>query len=309
VSTDLRDDGDFIDPTYCYRSLTAAIDDLRSPLRRYLSATFPHTRPSTTAYRKASGPLLVPGNAANPGTVGTAFDYLARLTLRPGEGLAPAYAGVQGLPGAVATLDDVVARGTLAQQQGEPPSEALARACWALALCTEIYRSGPLPGHPVVALVQSGRFTADTLLELAPADAIAQLIELQAAAQVGLYPHLLGSDQSLFLGPLFAGSGLCPADADLIAAGMLIELKVQLGSLLKAGRADALSLNQVYQLLSYVLFDRADDFAIDAVGFYSARYGSFTRWELGQLMTELAGRPVDLARERVRVWRILGGTL
>lgn len=172
MSTDLRDDGDFIDPTYCYRSLTAAIDDLRSPLRRYLSATFPHTRPSTTAYRKASGPLLVPGNAANPGTVGTAFDYLARLTLRPGEGLAPAYAGVQGLPGAVATLDDVVARGTLAQQQGEPPSEALARACWALALCTEIYRSGPLPGHPVVALVQSGRFTADTLLELAPADAI-----------------------------------------------------------------------------------------------------------------------------------------
>lgn len=157
--------------------------------------------------------------------------------------------------------------------------------------------------------MQSGRFTADALLELASHDAIAQLVDLQAVARVGLYPRLPGSDQSLFLGPLFAGSALCPADADLIQAGLLIELKVQLGSVLKAGRVDALSLNQIYQLLGYVLFDRPDHFAIDAVGFYSARYGSFTRWELGRLMGELAGRPVDRAHERERVWRILGGTV
>lgn len=84
---------------YRYTSLTSALDDVRSPLRRYLEGTFPNRKPVQATYRVSAGALLVPGDeAVNAGTVGAAFDFMVRLVLDHSHvpGVAAAGAGVAG---------------------------------------------------------------------------------------------------------------------------------------------------------------------------------------------------------------------
>lgn len=131
-----------------------------------------------------------------------------------------------------------------------------------------------------------------------------QALESQAVDH--LYPYL-SKAKALALGPTFAASRLCSADADLIADGLLLDLKTHLGSKSKTGRSDGLSLLDTYQLLGYVLFDRPDEFDINQVGIYSARYAHLVTWDLDEFMTKLAEGHVDLAAERVTTWELLGG--
>lgn len=60
-------------------------------------------------------------------------------------------------------------------------------------------------------------------------------------------------------------------------------------------------------MLSYVLFDRSNQYGIDRIALYSARYGQFTTWSLSDYMATLSGQNLDLAAERATVWELLGG--
>ena len=112
-------------------------------------------------------------------------------------------------------------------------ADALARASWALALCTEVYRvGGVLPGSPLALLLQQREFTADALLSLASEGAMRQLRDLRKVAEERLLPSILPATR-LDLGPTFDGSALCPADADLIHDGRLLDIKTHLGALNK----------------------------------------------------------------------------
>jgi hypothetical protein len=161
-----------------------------------------------------------------------------------------------------------------------------------------------MPGSPLNGVL----FTPDALLELANDDALVQLAALHDLARERLYPKLPDPPASLRLGPTFERSLLCTADADAIIDGALLELKTRMGTKSKSGsRSDSLTLEALYQLLGYVLFDRFDEYKINAVAFYSARYGTLFESQLDALLEELAGEPVDLTHERAQVWRILGG--
>jgi hypothetical protein len=64
------------------------------------------------------------------------------------------------------------------------------------------------------------------------------------------------------------------ADADLIAAGLLVDLKVTLGDKRRDGtRRLSLDKAEVYQLVGYTLLDFDDIYRIGEVGIFSARYG------------------------------------
>ncbi|WP_143044229.1 hypothetical protein [Nonomuraea jiangxiensis] len=67
-------------------------------------------------------------------------------------------------------------------------------------------------------------------------------------------------------GATFDGSSDIPADADLIAAGTLIDVK-------SIRRVHDFPLPTVYQLLGYVLMEYSDRYRIDAVGVYLSRAG------------------------------------
>jgi hypothetical protein len=296
--------------TYPYVSLTAAITDKTSPLRTYFETHFADRTALQSAYRSSNGPLRIDGGDANPGTLGAAFDFVVRMVLDPNHVPRVALIGFIGSREDIAVLRDVV---DIARQSADCRSsaadEALLRACWTLALCTEVYRVGLMPESPIAHLVRDGRFSVDGLLHLATTNALVQLQQLHDLAVRNLYPTLPDPARRTSLGPTFDGSRLCAADADVIIDGLLLEVKTRLGTKNKRTgvRSDTLSLEDIYQLLGYALFDRSDKYAIDKVGIYSARYGSLTTWSLDSFLGTLAGRPVDLAAERESVWRLLGG--
>jgi hypothetical protein len=299
-------------PIRRYGSLTAALEDKASPLRRHLDERYPNKATLQAEYRDAAGPLLVPSGEANPGTLGTAFDYVIRFLLDPADVPELAFTGFGKISPEVPVIIDIVRTAqTAAGSDRSRVDEDLYRACWVLALCTEVYRAGALmPGSPLVTAIQTDRVTREGLMALASADAIRQLQAMQTVAVENLLPHLPSKSSRLALGPTFDGSALCPADADLVTDGLLLEIKTRLGALNKNTglRSDTLPLGDLYQLLGYVLFDHSDSFAIRELGFYSGRYGNLTKWEVAVFLNTFAGKEVRLDVERDLVWKILGGS-
>src|SRR5262249_31327913 len=109
--------------------------------------------------------------------------------------------------------------------------------------------------------------TADQLLGLAPGEAVNELLALRRHAEQTLLPVLATRKGEWALGPTFAGSRLMNADADLIAAGLLLELKTSLGDKRANGaRRASLERQTLLQLFGYLLLDPTDEFAIAEVG-------------------------------------------
>jgi len=102
----------------------------------------------------------------------------------------------------------------------------------------------------------------------------------------------IASRQGLWaLGPVFAGSQIMPGDADLVAGGLLTELKT-------TTKKPSLGVTDLWQMLGYVFMDYVDGFAVTDVALFSARYGYLAQWNLDVLLPQLAGRPVTTAALR-----------
>ena len=293
---------------YRYTNLSSALRDRQSPLRRHLDRRFPNARVIQADFRRAAGALQVQPGRADAAVLGTAFDFEVRYLLKPAHTPTLAMLGFAGQPGPMATIDSLSGVARAAASAVPISGDALSRACWALALCNDVYRNGLRPESALDRVIRAGQFTCAGLLSLAPTDALRQLGELRAIAQRQLLPHL---HPPVHVGPLFDGSALCNADADLICDGTLLDIKTHLGrkNPRTGVRSDSLSLVDLYQLIGYALFDRSDHYRIDSVGIYSARYGRLVSWPLPDILQALAGTAVDLAAERAAVWRLLGGKI
>lgn len=289
---------------YRYSSLTAAIADRTSPLRQLMAAEFPHTRLIQAEYRAARPTLRVEGGASNPGTLGGAFDYAMRFRIDSTYNAELARLAFLGREDELANIEAVIVAAQVAQSIGDRSTAF--RASWALSLLTEVYRVGLAGGSPLRALRVNRVFDEEHLLGLAPDDALRQLDSLVSLAETALIPNIAGPFR---IGPIFDASGLCAADADVIAGDLLLDLKTRLGDKVKreGGRSDALRIQDLLQLVGYALFDRSDTYRIGRVGIYSARFGRVIVWGLDEMLEKLAGRPVDLSDMRERVWAVLGG--
>ena len=147
------------------------------------------------AYRSGAGPIVVPGvsrEEADPGTIGTAADWLLRFLVYPSPSLRlAAYgAGLCGMLPAVRDLAAMLGCREGGQETFAGPAKGsglepglLHPACWALALLTEVYRRDP----QVAALGPLGSLPEDSaaaLLAAAPDAALGQLAQIRAALEV-----------------------------------------------------------------------------------------------------------------------------
>lgn len=286
---------------YLYSNLTAALRDKNSPLRVLLRTELPNTRVVQAEYRKDGPEILVEGGTANPATVGAAFDYAMRFELDPLYDADLAKSAFRNRPAIVAEIDAMVSAAQVAIRTGD--QETVYRASWALALLTEVYRVGLMPGSPLLELRS---ITAAGLIGLAGKDALRQLSALTELARLELVPFLEGP---YHLGPTFDGSVLCAADADVIASDLLLDFKTSLGAKVSrpGGRSDRLKVLDLYQIVSYALFDHSNTYGVNRVGIYSARFGHFVSWDLVTLLNVLAGASVSVRELRAQVWAALGG--
>jgi hypothetical protein len=297
-----------------WNSLSVELDDPGGPARRWLAQAFPNLRSMQTHYRESVGPILVEAGAANPGTLGTAFDVWTQLQItgQPRLGVARLGAGDVGGPVAeeffrlMASLGPEKAPVTTDQPvpwTGSSPGlsdDAQLRLSWAAAALIEVFRSGAvMPGSPLSGLTTDH---AVDLLGLASPAVLEELGALTTIADQRLLPQLraLAAAGPTWLGPTFAGSRLMPADADLIAGHTLVELKTRLGRKTPTGRKAALDGLTIYQVVGYVLHDHDGRYALRSVGLYEARYGHWSVWDLDQLLPDLAGAPVHLPKLRAQ---------
>jgi hypothetical protein len=283
--------------------LSKDVKDPKTSIGQYLRTNFPNAKPLQAEYKALSGDLVIDSLGANAGNVGTAADLIVRLILEPDSTPQSALT----LFPFNATYHEVVNElAGLAGRSGD--SEIAARAAWALALCVSAYRAGAAWAPLVPDLVHSNDFTADTMLEQADDAAVTELIALKELAEERLIPKLTGP---LSLGPTFDLSKPGPTqriagEADVIAGGLLIDVKTTLAPRNKAGlRPDVLKADNVYQLLGYALLDYSNQYNIDRLGIFSARYGTLTEWPLERVMSLMSGRKFDFATARQEVWDMM----
>jgi hypothetical protein len=302
------------EPSAIRRPLTRELEDAGSPVRQFLDARFTSGLGDVQRrYRESAPPLAVPGvprAEADPGTVGTAADWLLRFLICPqpelhlvvggaaacrkaGIDVAPALAGIAGALGVPLPARPPervrVFTGPVPGSDADPG--LLARSCWALALLTEAFRAGPvIAARGPLGRFRGGSVSGDDLLGLAPPAGLTQLAEFRHVFETALLPQLAARIGPWALGPTFAGSELIKADADLIAAGLLLELKTS--AKLSLGIADLL------QVIGYALLDFDDDYRVAELGIFTARYGYLATWELGALLRELAGHEISVQSAR-----------
>jgi hypothetical protein len=172
--------------------------------------------------------------------------------------------------------------------------ELLVRGCWALALLTEFYRADPA----AAANSPLSRLDGDTpdLRALASPAALDQLAQFRTACEQVLLPALARRAGSWALGPAFTGSALLHANADLIAAGLLVEVKTSQGRKGPDGtRRAGLDKVDLLQLIGYALLDFDDEYHLTELALFAARYAYLVAWPLGDLLREMAGQDVDLS--------------
>jgi hypothetical protein len=289
--------------------LTAELGTKSSPVRRFLDERFTvGLREVQRRYRQAAPPLVVPSASrqeANPGTVGTAADWLLRFLLHPKPSLALAAAGADlcsmddaftdiaislgyGRDSAVARARPSGFTGPVSGNRAEP--EELARACWALALLTEMFRNPMAAMNGPLSAFGSRQVSGNSLLSLAPPAALSQLAGFRSVFETDLLPRLASYPGQWHLGPTFTGSALMNADADLITAGLLLDLKTD--------SKFSLGVTVLFQVIGYALLDFDDAYQLTEVGVFSARYAHLATWDLSMLLDELAGHPVSLAAIR-----------
>lgn len=285
-------------------------------MRRFLDERFTvGLRDVQRHYRRAAPSLVVPSadrQDANPGTVGTAADWLLRFLLHPTPSLQLVAVGASlcgmdsafrdiamslgyGLSSGVASAGTAGFAGPVGGSTAEP--EDLARACWALALLTEMYRNPAVAINGPLGALGSRQASASSLLSLATPAAVTQLARLRAVLEADLMPQLARRPGRCFLGPTFSGSTLMKADADLIAAGLLLDLKTD--------SKYSLGVTVLFQVIGYALLDFDDAYALTELGIFSARYAHLATWEIARLLDDLALQKVSLQSTRQEFRQLL----
>lgn len=283
--------------------LSKDVKDPKTSIGQYLRTNFPNVKPLQVEYRAVAGDLVIDSMGANSANVGTAVDLIVRLILKPDETPMSALILFPYHP----TYHQVV--NELASLVGRPDDrERAARAAWALALCVSAYRAGAARAPLIPDLLHRGDFTVDTMLREADDEAVAELVALRALSEEHLIPKL---KQPFSLGPTFDLSEHGPkrsiaAEADLVAGGSLVDIKTTLAPKNKAGlRPDVIKTDHIYQLLGYALLDYSNQYNIDRLGIFSARYGKLTEWPLEQVTSIMSGSKFDLIAARQEIWNIM----
>lgn len=204
-------------------------------------------------------PLLCPPLGANPGLIGTAFDYALRFLV---QGLNPHLLAVRSMLVARSAVFELnrervlnevnTAEDTLQEvADGLPFSERHARAAVVLA--------------SYEVLVRTGRF--HELAGVVPAEAWRDVLALAQAVPAGMFQ----ASQQLVLNPRFPAAGrFGGADADLLIDDLLIEVK--------ATKHLHLEGSYLQQLTGYLVLDRlagiqGSTLPVRRLGVYYARHG------------------------------------
>jgi hypothetical protein len=272
-------------------ALTHQLQRRGTAVREFFEENFPPAgfKPLSKEWREQvrSAPIVCePPSDVNAGTIGTAFDYRARLcwdtldwkrTVAAGGMMQLVRTGHRELGQLLAGVGVELKR--LAPERcvaGCEPSreERICRCCYALALYEQFFRAGAAArGSPLLELDIDAK--VDDVLALSPPPGVD---DLAAMAQLlcDRLTDLLAAPA--VLNPTFDGSmAIGGADADIMVEHTVLELKTT--------RQDRFErVDHVYQLLGYALLDYSNEYEIEHLGVYLARRGVLVSWSVAELL-------------------------
>lgn len=300
-------------------SVTSQLTTSASPLSAFFHRELPLAQPVIAALNREllNTPLLFPPasfKGGDWGTVGTAFDlrvrcyFSARLpetrSAMHGAGLVAnliAAGDARRRARALELWDRLLDRiradldriGTARRRLDWDDEDRVNAHCVILTLFEQCFRARPRPEFPaVMAMTQAlADDNIDALLEL-PKDHWLEDVRHLSWRFIETQHDLL--HRSAVLNPVFAGSfEVGGADADLIVEDRLIELKTS---------RNALTKEDLYEALAYVLLDYNDVLHIERLALYAARRGRLVSWNVTDLVRALSrDAPLSIAELRARL--------
>ena len=303
-------------------SLTRHLSDPKSAVRVWFARRLPHTKPLVSEANRAlrtpgtstsavvasgvldSGPAL-PATANDQRLVGTTLDLLVRTTLADeGWSAAPTRGALriaaEGAAEAIMIASEISDRLRRLTPAWLTPTAPEWREVAALCVLLARFEQAGRSHHATLWVVERLHSVAPTIDAYAVA-----LVDQRDVADTAAAAPAVAADhadlrlaQPLLLGPTFALSGaLGGADADLIAGGLLLDLKAAATTRIVRGEG-------LWQLAGYALADTHDSFTLRDVGISALRWRS--RWviTLDELLSRLAGQSVgtsDLRHEFAEV--------
>lgn len=233
---------------------------------------------------------------------GTALDYWVRAVLRP-EALQHTVAteGARQLDAGKGSTASRIEREAVAIIEALRPSSAtldgaqlseLSRMCLVLARFEQFFRAGPSVWEHVGPALGDWP-TLELYAQRVVPDVCVEDVSAVASTAVGDFEALREADP-LLLNPTFALSiALGGADADLIAAATLWDLKSSASATQVIRRAE------LWQIVGYALADTDDAHKISCVGIMALRRRTQVRWALPELLERLSesSRPLPQWRQ------------
>lgn len=250
------------------------------------------------------------------GTLGSAYEYLVRYALNPGATSDLAILGAE-----IARMEAGLKRGEadwsdfgrqlheeaacLARDLGISDGRArsmarMADISWTLALLTELTRDVGLRQSPLRVLLTNPPRAWSDFTGLMSGAAGEDLDKLDRVGREKLLPFLKSRGAPVVVGPSLDGP--LAADCDLIVGRTLVEIKAIIGGRKTDGTPrHGLRQPLLYQVVGYALL-AYEQYEINEVALFNARYGHLAVWPLDELLCQLAGRRVStkmIARELI----------
>jgi hypothetical protein len=293
--------------------LTAQLRKLASPVSQFLAGNLPGTSRAVRDYQQRIGDLprpVQPTDVRYPdwSALGHAIDFRLRLSLGCPLGDS-VMAGIRAIgsgtplrgappPAARAALQacglDLITQ--VNRCLAAPSSQSddyLARLCFVAAFYEDVYRTGEVRQHSMLAPVTAGT-TLDRLVSVVPGyvpEDIARQLELSDGPFARF--RALPSD-AVTCGPEFAGSrDIGGADADFILGGLLLDCKATI-------TPRRLGADELSQLAGYLLLDYPNEHGIREVGLYLSRQGAVISWTVPEFL-DLLGATAKLPTLRQKL--------
>lgn len=189
----------------------------------------------------------------------------------------------------LATVSGIVAGAS----RVSPSEEELTRLCFVAAFFEDVYRTGEVRRHSMLAAVTPAT-RLRSLLRAVPSYVIGDIGQQLRLAEKAFREFRSLPRRAVACGAEFAGSAdIGGADADFILDGLLLDCKAtRMPS--KLGR------DEIYQLAGYLLLDYPDEFRIRRVGLYLSRQGGLVSWDVEEFLRMLGCvEPLPSLRDRL----------
>lgn len=277
-----------------FRSLTQDLTN-NGIIKQYMIDNYPGIKTIQTDFR-TSIKHIEPINSFSPkgGLIGMAYENMIKFYLRPDNSMDDIvlflYQNKKIKP---YLLQELI---TINKAVKENNLEQLAISSCFIAELTLSYRIGVLSPHiqHIIDLPKTQSIDG-WYKKYVDKDTLSALLDLFKNSD-NLKSNL--NEESVYTIDFYSYRGIINMEADIVSNNTLIEIKTN--------KSKTLSNIIIYQAVAYALADLINEYRIEKIAFYFARYGLYKEWSIDWLLSEISGnKNLSVEQERNKFFNFI----